>query len=67
MQAAVVPKHELFTSGGIDVGFRFFQLTLGKVVESRAQLQMIWCSFKATSAMGNIIVVTFVASRGISI
>lgn len=64
IQAAVVPQQELFTQG-VDIGFRFFQLTLGKVVRSQTQLQTIWSSLKATSALGNIIVVTFVAARGI--
>jgi hypothetical protein len=63
IQAAVVPKQELFTPG-TDVGLRFFELTLGQVVTDQTQLTSIWSGLKATSAMGNIIVVTFVAARG---
>ncbi|KAH8649408.1 amino acid permease-domain-containing protein [Tricladium varicosporioides] len=61
--AAIIPKKELFTPGGIDVGTRFFQLTLGRVVTSRTQLQTIFSILKAISAIGNIIVVTFTAAR----
>jgi hypothetical protein len=64
IQAALIPKLELFTPGGIDVGMRFMQLTLGRVVTSNSQLQTIWATLKAISAGGNLIVVTFTVARG---
>jgi hypothetical protein len=66
-QAAIIPKQELFTPGGIDVGARFFQLTLGHAGLSNSQLQTLWSTLKAISALGNLIVVTFTAARGNSI
>jgi len=62
-QAAIIPKEELFTYG-LDVGARFFQLTLGRAGVSNRQLQKIWPAFKAISALGNLIVTTFTAARG---
>ncbi len=62
-QAAIIPKKELFTYG-LDLGMRFFQLTLGRAGVSDHQLQIIWPSFKAVSALGNLIVTTFTAARG---
>ncbi|OCK76766.1 hypothetical protein K432DRAFT_305642 [Lepidopterella palustris CBS 459.81] len=61
--AAIIPKHELFTPGGIDVGARFFQLTLGHAGLSKKQLQTLWPVLKSISALGNLIVVTFTAAR----
>jgi hypothetical protein len=63
-QAAIIPKKELFTPGGIDVGFRFFQLTLGRAGVTNSQLRTLWPTLKAISALGNLIVVTFTAARG---
>ena len=37
-QAAIIPKKELFTAGGIDVGARFFQLTIGHAITNPASL-----------------------------
>jgi uncharacterized membrane protein len=54
----------LFTPGGIDVGARFFQLTLGHAITNPKHLQTFFSVIKAISAMGNIIVVTFTAARG---
>jgi hypothetical protein len=64
-KAAIIPKKELFTPGGIDVGARFFQLTLGHAITNPRHLQTFFSVIKAVSAMGNIIVVTFTAARGI--
>ena len=63
IQAAIIPKAELFTQG-TDVLARYFQLTLGRVVTSHNQLQTIYSVLKAISAIGNIIVVTFTTARG---
>lgn len=62
-QAAVIPKHDLFTRG-LDIGMRFFQLTLGRAGLSDRQLQTLWATLKAISALGNLIVTTFTAARG---
>jgi hypothetical protein len=63
-QAAIIPKKELFTAGGIDVGARFFQLTIGHAITNPDHLQTFFSIIKAISAMGNIIVITFTAARG---
>jgi hypothetical protein len=63
-QAAIIPKKELFTAGGIDVGARFFQLTIGHAITNPLHLQTFFSVIKAISAMGNIIVVTFTVARG---
>lgn len=63
-QAAIIPKKELFTAGGIDVGARFFQLTIGHAITNPHHLQTFFSMIKAISTMGNIIVITFTAARG---
>ena len=62
-QAAIIPKQELF-SPAIDVGTRFIQYTLGHAGLSANQLNTLWSTLKAISALGNLIVVTFTAARG---
>jgi len=62
--AAIIPKKQLFTPGGIDVGGTFFQLTLGHVMTNPAHVKTFFCVLKAICAMGNIIVVTFTTARG---
>jgi hypothetical protein len=61
-QAAIIPKEELFS--GIDVGARFFQLTIGNVIKNDNHTLRFYSGLKAVSAIGNIIVVTFTAARG---
>lgn len=63
-QAAIIPKEELFTAGGIDVGARLMQLTLGHAGLNNSQLQTLWCTFKSIAVLGNLIVTTFTAARG---
>jgi hypothetical protein len=62
--AAIIPKKQLFTPGGIDVGGTFFNLTLGHVITDPAHVNKFFCVLKAICAMGNIIVVTFTTARG---
>jgi hypothetical protein len=63
-QAAVVPKDVLFNSAEKDVGQIFMGLTLGKTGLSANSQETLWAVFKAISALGNLIVVTFTAARG---
>jgi hypothetical protein len=58
----VVPKEELFK--GIDVGLRFFQLTIGNAIANDTTTRRFFSGLKSLSAAGNIIVVTFTAARG---
>jgi len=60
-QAAIIPKADLFKPGGIDVGMRFFELTIGRVM---GNYQTFFSILKAISAFGNLVVVTFTAARG---
>jgi hypothetical protein len=62
LQAAVIPKSELFS--GIDVGARFFQLTIGKAINNPSLSIRFFNGLKAVSGIGNIILVTFTAARG---
>ncbi|KAK0703923.1 amino acid permease-domain-containing protein [Lasiosphaeria miniovina] len=61
LYAAVIPKDILFMSNH-DQAFEFFSHTIGRV-SSRAQTQAICGSFRALSAIGNVIVFTFTAAR----
>jgi hypothetical protein len=63
-QALIIPKQELFKPGGIDVGARFFQLTLGHAGLTKSQLNTFWPTIRAFSSLGTLIVVTFTAARG---
>jgi hypothetical protein len=64
-QAALVPHKELFRQDiDVDIGLQFFRRTLGKITVSEAQTVSIFSSFKALSAISNIIVFTFTAARG---
>jgi hypothetical protein len=64
IQAAIIPKEELFTPGGIDVGLRFTHLTLGHTGLNDSQLKTFWTTLKAITVLGNLIVTTFTAARG---
>lgn len=61
LYAAVIPKDILFQSNH-DQASEFFRLTIGRVASSR-QTQAICGSFRALSAIGNVIVFTFTAAR----
>ncbi|KUJ09194.1 uncharacterized protein LY89DRAFT_598930 [Mollisia scopiformis] len=62
--AAIIPKSELFKlPGGIDVGQRFFDLTLGHVVKNENHLITFYAIIKVISTGGNLIVVTFTTAR----
>ena len=49
---------------GIDVGARFFQLTNGNAIKNDNHTLRFYSGLKALSAIGNIIVATFTAARG---
>ncbi|KAK0705467.1 amino acid permease-domain-containing protein [Lasiosphaeris hirsuta] len=61
LYAAVIPKDILFKPNH-DQAFEFFSHTIGRVA-SRTQTQAICGSFRALSAIGNVIVFTFTAAR----
>jgi hypothetical protein len=59
----VVPKHEQIA--GADIGRRFFQISMAAIAgTSSRQADRAFAALKAISSLGNIIVVTFTASRG---
>ncbi|KUJ21641.1 uncharacterized protein LY89DRAFT_608035 [Mollisia scopiformis] len=60
--AAIIPKADLFVPGGIDVGSKFFLLTLGTKMKA-SHVKTFFSILKAISAFGNIIVVTFTCAR----
>jgi len=61
LYAAVIPKDILFKPDH-DQAFEFFRHTIGQVA-SVTQTQAICGSFRALSAIGNVIVFTFTAAR----
>lgn len=61
LYAAVIPKDILFKPNH-DQAFEFFSHTIGRVA-SATQTQAICGSFRALSAIGNVIVFTFTAAR----
>ncbi len=64
-QAALIPREALFKPGEyVDLGFEYFNYTIGHVTSGIQQTRAICGSFKALSAIGNVIVFTFTAARG---
>jgi len=63
LQMTVVPREEQFA--GTDIGQRFFEIAMNSVAgASPDRAHRVFSGLKAVSALGNIIVVTFTAARG---
>lgn len=63
LQMTVVPREEQFA--GRDIGQRFFEISMNSVAgTSPDRAHRVFSGLKAVSALGNIIVVTFTAARG---
>ena len=58
----MIPKETLFKPDH-DQAFEFFNRTIGHVTSGEAQTRAICGSFRALSAIGNVIVFTFTAAR----
>jgi hypothetical protein len=65
LQVVVVPRDSLITAQGPDVAQEFFQRTLGTLGPPDSKIaQRLTAAFMAVSALGNVVVMTFTASRG---
>jgi len=60
----VVPKEDQLNPKK-NVALSFFQLTYGAISKDKTQPQRILSAFLAISSFGNIVVMTFTASRGL--
>jgi hypothetical protein len=65
-QAVVIPNDVLLNAKGSDVANEFFQRTLGTLSPDSKVAERVTAAFMAISALGNVIVMTFTASRGSS-
>jgi len=60
----VVPKEDQLNPEK-NVALTFFQLTFGAISKDKIQPHRIFSAFLAISSFGNIVVMTFTASRGL--
>ena len=60
----VVPKEDQLNPKK-NVALTFFQLTFGAISKDKSQPHRIFSAFLAISSFGNIVVMTFTASRGL--